>query len=327
MSGAVKIVRSSAGADSQGLSRETRSTGPVGVTIGNFDGLHVGHREVIDRLVAMVRAKEQLDQQPGTTVIVSFYPHPSVVLGRAQAIPQITPLHQKVSILKEWGVEKFLLLHFTPALARLSAAEFLDRYIIRGLGAQCAVLGPDTALGRNREGSKEFIAEYLTRAGLAVSEVSFKEELGERVSSRRIRALLEAGEVHAAQQLLGRPYALEGRVCAGAARGRAIGVPTANIRSPRQVIPRHGVYASWVRLPDGQKYPAVTNVGVRPTVSADGVVTIESHLLDYSGDLYGKRIEVGLVNKLRDERKFADVSELTAQIVKDIEKAREVFAC
>lgn len=299
---------------------------PVGVTIGNFDGLHLGHQEVISKLVSMVRQAAAGSGGQGTAVVLSFYPHPSVVLGKAPRIPQITPLHQKASILEASGVTRFVLVHFTPTLARLSAGEFLDRYILGALGATHAVLGPDTALGKNREGGKEFIAEHLSRAGVVIDTVEFKAELGERVSSRRIRALIDAGDVGAAGMLLGRPYALEGRVQKGQALGRSIGIPTANLCASDQVMPRNGVYASLVRLPNGVQCPAVTNIGVRPTVSKEDRVGIESHLLGYSGDLYGQRIEVALVERIRDERKFSGVAELTTQIAADITKAKEIFS-
>ncbi|NDC38193.1 MAG: riboflavin biosynthesis protein RibF [Proteobacteria bacterium] len=326
VSSALQILRlSAAGGSSSAQIRAALSLrGPVAVTIGNFDGLHVGHHEVISRLVSMVRLPSVAGEQSGHTVVLSFYPHPSVVLGKAQRIPQITPLHQKAAILAASGVTVFLLMRFTPALARLTAAQFLDQYVIGLLGATHAVLGPDTALGRNREGTTDFIADYLGRAGVETARVAFRQELGDRVSSRRIRSLLEAGEVRSAAQLLGRPYTLEGRVQAGEARGRTIGVPTANIRPSIQVMPRHGVYAALVRTQLAGQFAAVTNIGTRPTVSRDGRVTIESHLFDFSGDLYGQRIEVSLVERIRDEQRFETISELREQIARDMAKAKEL---
>jgi len=298
--------------------------GPVGVTIGNFDGVHTGHQEVIRQLKALVEEAAVDSAAPGRVVVISFYPHPGVVLGRAESIPLITPLRLKCSLLSEMGVTDLILLRFTPRLAKLSAAEFLDYYLLKVLRVTHAVLGPDTALGRNREGGREFIEQHLRKAGVIVESVPFREDLGARISSRRIRQLIEQGEVEQAGQLLGRSYTLIGRVIKGDSRGRLLGSPTANIAPGSQIMPGNGVYASVVRVTQGGQFPAVTNIGVRPTFGAHGV-SVESHLLGFTGDLYGQRIEVGLVAKIRDERRFASAAELSAQIKMDISRAKEIL--
>lgn len=316
MSSNLRILRDPRGWSSQ--------RGPVGVTIGNFDGVHAGHQEVIGRLKTIIDQAAASTDVPGRVVVISFYPHPSVALGRAESIPLITPLRVKCDLLRELGVTDLMLLRFTPRLAKLSAAEFLDYYFLKVLRVTHAVLGPDTALGRNREGGRDFIERHLGQAGVSVESVPFREELGARISSRRIRQLIEQGEVAHVGQLLGRAYTLSGRVRRGESRGRLIGSPTANINPAFQVMPGKGVYASVVRLPEGGQFPAVTNVGVRPTFGGGGI-SVETHLLGFTGDLYGRRIEVGLVAKIRDERKFEGAAELSAQIKLDISRAKEIL--
>ena len=293
---------------------------PVVASLGNFDGVHRGHQQLLAAL------RHERDARGGATVLLlSFYPHPVQVLRGGEPVRILTPMRQKVELLAAEGVEVFALLHFTRECAEVSAYDFVHKFLIDCLGVRALVIGPDARVGKEREGTPEFMAQAFAQRGGSVSVLPFYgSDRGGKISSGTIRALVERGEAAAAAELLGRHYILDGLVAHGDRRGSTIGVPTANLAPSQQVLPANGVYATYAEL-GGKKYPAVTNVGHRPTFGGVRVI-VETHLLDYAGeDFYGARLKVHVVSRLRGEQRFSGVQALVAQIHADMESARCVL--
>ena len=286
--------------------------------LGNLDGVHRGHQ----RLLA--EARSIADKRSVPLLTVSFYPHPAVVLGRTSELPMITSLRQKVRVLDALGVDRIALVRFTSALSQLSAEDFVGKVLLGMLNIETLVVGPDAAVGRGRTGTASVLAEIFERAGRACTTLPFLELEGERVSSRRIRSVVAAGDLATARALLGRGFALDGRVQHGAKRGQGIGFPTLNLAVNGRVLPPRGVYATRTQI-GACRYPSVTNLGVRPTF-AGTTLSAETHLLDYAGPaLYGNVIEVEFVEHIREERRFPSVQELRHQIGRDVEEARKLL--
>ncbi|MFM1846588.1 MAG: bifunctional riboflavin kinase and synthetase [Pseudomonadota bacterium] len=289
---------------------------PVVATLGNLDGVHRGHQALLERINSVRGA--------GSSVVISFYPHPGAVLGKMPQVPLLTTLRQRVDILGGYGVDLFFLIHFTRAFSKIRAGDFIDRYLIDLLDIEHLVIGPDAHVGFEREGTPEFIERHLAARGRQVTVLPFVDSGSERISSKRIRAVVAEGDVAGAAELLGRLYRVSGFVERGDQRGRLIGFRTANVALGKYAVPAFGVYATWVTL-QGRRYPAVTNIGVRPTFG--GVrPTIESHLIGYSGEeFYGEAVGVEFVSRLRPEMKFPSVVELTDQIRHDVGVAQKVL--
>ncbi len=288
-------------------------------TIGNFDGVHLGHQAVLGQLA------EKAGQLGLPTTVVTFEPHPQEWFFPDRAPPRLTRLREKLTALRRYSVDRVLVLRFDARLAAMEAAAFVERILVRGLGVRHLVVGDDFRFGRNRAGDFAFLRAMGARHGFDVVAMhSFRIE-GERVSSTRIRQALAAGDMDTAEKLLGRPYRMCGRVAHGDRRGRGIGFPTANLHLHRRASPVLGVFAVEVFGVPGEPVPGVANVGVRPTV--DGTCALlEVHLLDFAGDLYGRYVQVDFLHKLRDERRFASFEALRAQIRRDVEAARAWFA-
>lgn len=286
-------------------------------TIGNFDGIHRGHQEVIRSVVAQARARA------ATATVISFHPHPSLVLGRASEARYLYSLRQKLGLLRQVGVDELVLIHFTAEIREMSAEQFVEKVLIERLRSVHFVLGYDTRLGKGRAGDAALITEVLQRHGCSAEMIARLDDAAVVVSSRRIRSAIEQGEIDTAHALLGRRYALEGRVVKGDGRGRTIGVPTANLHIQQQLLPSAGVYAGIATVRDA-RLPAVANIGYRPTFSADtrGAPKVEVHLLANGSDVYGEKIGFELVKRLRGEQKFASVPALVQQIATDCEHAR-----
>lgn len=302
--------------------RTAPALGPAVLTIGFFDGVHLGHQRLIER--AGVLAAER----GAAAVAVTFWPHPSAILRPQAAPPLLTTLAEKLRLLGELGrLDAAVVLPFDEERSRQSPEAFLDT-----LATFCRpvalVEGPDFAMGHKRAGDLAFLRAAGERRGFTVE--TYEERVdGERVSSTRARSLLRAGEAEAATRLLGRPYSLVGEVVEGDRRGRLLGFPTANLRlDARKLLPANGVYAVRVRLPGEAHatHPAVCNIGVRPTFGGEARLIVEVHLLDAAMDLYGLELAVEVVARLRDERRFAGVDELKAQIGADAERARALLA-
>lgn len=287
------------------------------VAVGNFDGFHAGHRAVVEKAAEIGR---ELDRP---VVLMTFEPHPETYFRAALRPFRLTPVRAKVRAITTLPVDAFFVLPFNKTLAEMSAETFVDEVLINGLHAAHLVVGDDFGFGRGRAGSVGFLRKNHPELPLtAVAKV--RDAAGETVSSSRIRAFIADGKVDRAAALTGRPFEIEGRVVHGFKRGRTIGFPTINIEPADVVVPKLGVYAGLVVL-DGTDRPALVNIGTRPTVGGTNVL-LEAHILDYSGDLYGRRLRVKLVRFVRPERKFDDLQALKAQIVEDTETIKRILA-
>jgi len=289
---------------------------PSVLTIGVFDGVHMGHQALIGRVIRSARASGR------RAVVVTFYPYPYVVLGLG-APYYLTCIEEKLALFEQLGVDLSVIIEFTPETARMRAAQFVD-LLVGQLGMAELWVGQDFALGYKREGDVAFLRQAGQQAGFSVNEIGATEFGGEVVSSSRIRQALREGDVASARHYLGRPFRLAGQVVEGAHRGRTIGIPTANLSvASGKAIPAGGVYASIAHV--GQaRYKAVTNIGTRPTFD-NGASTVEAHLLDFEGDLYGQQLALDFITRLRPEQKFTGVAELVAQIRNDINHAQEIL--
>jgi len=287
-------------------------------TIGNFDGVHLGHRRLMRDLVK----RAELIQ--GTPAVVTFHPHPLQILAPNNAPRQIQTLDQKLDALEELGIGLVVIIPFTRELAQTSAREFAISILSAKLRPVEIHVGPNFAFGHRREGSFNLLKEIGAAEGFSVLKIPQVQFRGSRVSSTAVRQALLSGQVGLARRLLGRPYAMAGTIVHGDAIGAGMKLPTANLSTANELIPHYGVYVSSLRV-RGQRYPGVTNIGVRPTVaSPDGprAMAIETHLLDFSADLYGLAVELELLLYLRGERKFNDLEALAGQIRRDIARAR-----
>ena len=288
------------------------------VSVGNFDGVHRGH------LALVAATRRQADRVGGPAVVMSFDPPPHQVLFGTPPRPPLTTLADRSALLHAAGAEHVVILRTSPALLALSPEAFFEDVLVRQLGAKAIIEGYNFRFGRGRAGDTNLLRELCTNAGLAFEEVSPLELGGEAVSSSRVRSALLAGDVAGAAELLDRCYRISGTVITGAKRGRTIGFPTANLGEVPMVLPGNGVYAVRV-IVDGVQYPAAANVGPNPTFGEDAR-KIEVHLIDFAGDLYGKKLAADFVAKLRDTRPFAGVPELIEQLNRDIADARRVLA-
>ncbi len=287
------------------------------VTLGNFDGVHLGHRELF-------RAVCKRSRELGFPAIVcTFNPHPLKFLAPDKAPPLLNTLEEKRRLIAASHVDYLLEIPFTCDFAVMSPEDFIEEILIGKLHVQELVVGYDYAFGKARRGNAEFLAAYGQKAGFAVNILQPVSVAGEPYSSTRIRNLINAGDVAEASNLLGRHYNFEGRVVPGFQRGRNMGFPTANLVTDKELIPASGVYAVKVRH-NLQEFDGVINLGNRPTFS-DGKVTIEVHLLDFSGDLYGEDLRVYFVERLREERKYRSIKELSDAIADDVLQARQIL--
>jgi riboflavin kinase/FMN adenylyltransferase len=287
-------------------------------TIGNFDGVHLGHRAILEQLRTLSRAAGL----PVTVVI--FEPQPREYFAGDQAPPRLTRLRDKVALLKAQGADRILCLPFNDALRSLTARQFIERVLIEGLQVKHLVVGDDFRFGCDRSGDFTLLQAVGRERDFAVEHTRTFVLDDERVSSTRVRTLLASGNFFQAARLLGRPYGYQGRVVRDRQLGRTIGVPTANIPLTSRPLALRGVFACAARLPDGEWVAGVANIGWRPTVGADRPM-LEVHLLDREIDLYGQPLTVVPCARLRGETKFDDFSELVAQIHRDLDSARHYF--
>lgn len=291
---------------------------PTIAALGNFDGVHRGHRQVIEPIV--LSAGGQL-----VPTVVTFHPHPQEFFS-GQHRTLLTPLPEKVSCLRAIGVEQLVLLPFDRELASLAPQQFVETILVKQLQVRQVRVGQDFCFGYKRSGNSTDLQAIAAQFGISVEIVPLYTENDQRVSSSAIRQALEAGEMAAATRLLGRPYKLLGEVVSGQQLGRTIGFPTANLAVPvEKFLPRSGVYGVWVEGADITPLPGVMNLGMRPTVNGLAQ-TIEVHVLDWSGDLYGKSLTVCLEKFLRPEQKFDSLDALKRQIQRDAEQARSLLS-
>ena len=287
------------------------------VTVGNFDGLHRGHRKIVEQVLSRARALQ------GVALLITFEPHPLALLAPERAPGLLATPEQKLELLADAGLDVVLILSFTTALAALTAEEFVGEYLSRGLGAREVYVGENFNFGRGRQGNADLLVGLCDSHGIRAAKVPEVCYLGSPISSSRIRRALRSGEVELARELLGRPHSISGTVVRGAGRGADLGFPTANLTLRDQLVPQDGVYVTKVVV-EGSSHPSVTNIGSRPTF-AEGKFTIETHLLDGSGDLYDRTIEVHFLARLRPELKFESAEALVKQVRRDVERARTYF--
>lgn len=292
------------------------------VTVGNFDGLHLGHRAILE--VVVRRAKDLA----GEAVVYTFDPHPRKVLHPERAPRLLMTLEQKLEQLEEAGVDVAVVEPFTPAFARTPAEQFIREHLHARLRPVEVYVGYDFHFGRDREGSMRLLTALGPRLGFSVTIIPEVTVGDGDVNSSRIRELLGESRLEEAAAMLGRPYAVRGVVVAGDRRGRGLGFPTANLEPESEILPGAGVYVGELRFLDagepgrGERLPAVINVGTRPTFEDSGRIVAEAHLIDFEGDVYGRRVELSFRHHLRAERRFTDVEALKRQIAADVAEAR-----
>lgn len=287
-------------------------------TIGNFDGVHRGHQAILARL------RERADELGVPSCVVIFEPQPREFFGPDTAPARLTRLRDKLALFKAAGVDRVLCLSFNRRLRELSAAEFVHAILVEGLGVQHLEVGDDFRFGCDRAGDFAFLQQAAVVEGFTLEAASTVEIDGLRVSSTRVRESLAAADFGLAERLLGRPFQISGRVLHGQKLARQFGTPTANVQLKRRRVPLTGVYLVSVEL-DGKPWPGVANIGVRPTVQGDGNAHLEVHLLDFVGDIYGRRLTVAFHQKLRDEQRFASLEALKTAIHADVAAARALW--
>ena len=292
------------------------------ITIGNFDGIHIGHQALFHEVI------EKADTIGGTSIVMTFDPHPVRVLKQNGHLPLITLNEQKIELIENSGIDVLICIQFNKAFAAISAKEFVEDLLLKCIGMKAIVVGKDYTFGRNREGNLELLqtfADNLEFEVIVADWVQTSKGLPDRISSTRTRELVMAGEVADAKKLLGRYYQIRGVVTTGRNRGgKLLGFPTANITLHDELCPKNGVYAVTVDCME-KKYQGVANIGYSPTFD-DGLFSVEVHILDFNENIYGKKIRVNFVQRIRDEIKFSDITELSDAIRKDIEKARKILS-
>ncbi|MFN0141309.1 MAG: bifunctional riboflavin kinase/FAD synthetase [Pyrinomonadaceae bacterium] len=291
---------------------------PTVLTLGVFDGLHIGHQRIMQRVV------ERAKFVNAVPTAITFDPHPRAVLHPESAPPLLQTLDQRLANLDVLGIEQTIVIKFDNEFASSAAEEFLNDIVRDRLHAKEVYLGKGFAFGKNRGGNIELLQRLGAELGFVAHEVEEVQLRGARVSSSAIRELLAAGRVNVARRMLGRPYGVEGVIIRGLRRGHTIGFPTANLKPHNRVIPRYGVYAT-ATLIDGTWRRSITNIGVRPTFETEAEPSIESYIFDFDGDLYGDVLRVRFLHRIRDERKFNGIDELKAQIERDTGVARNYF--
>jgi riboflavin kinase / FMN adenylyltransferase len=291
---------------------------PTIITMGVFDGLHLGHQLIMRTVI------ERAHSTGFISTVITFSPHPRAVLHPETAPPLLQTFEQKKEGMGIVGIDQLIVLEFNLELAAMTAEEFTREILCNKLQAREIHLGKGFAFGRGREGNIDKLREFSERYGFLAEEVPEVLLRGRRISSTVIRRLIRAGRMNLARRMLGRPYGVEGRIIEGRRVGRELSFPTANLIPENSVLPADGVYVT-LALIDGRWRRSVSNVGVRPTLTSAGERLIECHLLDFSGDLYGKSMRLRFLHRLRDEKKFASINELKAQIAYDSQRARHYF--
>ena len=286
------------------------------LTIGTFDGVHIGHQKIIERL------NEIKNMSSERSVILTFYPHPRRVLDHSNDIKMLTTLEEKIQLLEKFGLDDLIIEPFTREFSRLTALEFVRNILVRQLHLKRLVIGYDHHFGKNREGNFDQLSEFGELYGFKVEKITAQEIENVSVSSTKIRKAIENGDMLTANKYLGYNYLLSGNIVKGQGLGRKIKYPTINLEigEDYKLIPKKGVYVVQTEL-DGAYRFGIMNIGFRPTVGGTGQ-TIEVHLLDYEGDLYGSRQQIEVLHRLREEQKFESVEELAQQISIDEESAR-----
>lgn len=292
--------------------------GPCVATIGKYDGMHLGHQRILDVLL------EQAQRHGMPSVVILSEPQPDEFFAPLTSPPRLNHFQDKVDFLAGYGVDAVLRLRFDAQVSQIPAGQFVDDFLLKRLGVSTLVIGDDFRFGKNRQGDHALLQQMAVQRGFEVISVAPCCSGAERVSSTLIRQYLQSGDCARVAELLGRPYSIGGEVVLGRQLGSQLGVPTANVGLLTRSLPMTGVFAVHVEW-NNRIYPGVANIGYKPTVSDERVPSLEVHLLDFDQDLYGDRIRVDFLYKLRDEMKFSGLDQLKQQIALDIAQAREVL--
>ena len=289
---------------------------PVALTIGNFDGVHLGHQAMLAQVVMEARRRRLM------SCVLSFEPHPREFFSPQSAPTRLASLREKCELLGSNGIERLHVQRFTRRFAAMSPESFVGEYLGRGLKARWLLIGDDFRFGAKRAGDAAMLRELAARHQIEVAAMPSVTRAGQRVSSSAVRQALQAGDLATAEALLGRPYSITGRVVHGDKLGRELGFATANLQLRHNRPPLTGIYAVRVHGAAEAALPGVASLGVRPTVTSSGRAVLEVHLFDFSEDLYGRHLRVEFLHKIRDEEKYSDLETLRAQIARDCEAAK-----
>lgn len=295
----------------------SRPRSPI-LTVGNFDGVHLGHQTIFHRVA------ERADAVDGTSIAFTFEPHPLKILDPGRCPPRLTTANQKLDLIAQCGLDAAICIDFTREFSRKSPEEFVKEFLCERLGVSEILVGEGFAFGRDRTGSIDTLRRMARECGFQVTVVPPVISGSTRVSSSLVRRLVQEGEVEAVAPLLNRFYTFVGRVERGANRGASLGFPTANLIPGDQLLPKRGVYAAVLGWHD-MELRGVVNVGVAPTFAGERLL-VEAHLFDFHRDLYGESLDVGFVKRLRDEQKFSSAEALATRIHRDVEEAQNLFS-
>lgn len=290
------------------------------VTTGTFDGVHVGHKTIIDRLIGIAA------KHGGETVLITFHPHPRLVLQKDADLKLLSTIDERIDLLSQAGVDHLIIIPFDKAFSRLTSLDFVRKILINSVGTKRLVIGYDHHFGRNREGTFQHLLEYGPMYGFDVEEIPALEVNDVNVSSTKIRIALQNGEVSKASDFLGQPYAICGKVVKGNQIGRSIGFPTANIKifEPYKLIPKEGVYA--VNVIHGENsFAGMLNIGRRPTLGGDNALSIEVNIFDFDKWIYGEELKLEIIKRVRNEISFNDVNELKLQLEQDLIDCKKIL--
>lgn len=295
------------------------AAGPAAITIGNFDGVHLGH------LAMLAELKRAADRLGVPACVLTFEPHPREFFAPDQAPVRLTSMREKLELLAASGVDRVHICRFNYRFAQTAAEDFIERILVHGLGARWVLAGDDFRFGARRAGDPVMLKQAAGRLGFEVAALASIMLDGERVSSTAVRNALAAGKLARAEHLLGRPYSISGRVVRGDGLGRKLGFPTANVMMKHNRPPLNGIFAVRLHGAAQAALAGVASLGVRPTVKQGGAPVLEVHALDFDGDLYRRHVRVEFLHKFRDEEKYADLATLTRRIALDVENARAYF--
>lgn len=290
------------------------------VTIGMFDGVHAGHRSILQKI------NTEKEKYNGESVLLTFWPHPRIFFGKAEGLQLLTSVDEKLELLEQTGLDACIVLPFSKEFAQLTPTEYITNILHNGIKAKKVIVGYDHKYGNNGSGTFEFLQTMATKFHFEVEQIQAYSLDTENISSTKIRNAIAEGNIQKANRFLCYNYFLSGTVVHGAEIGRTIGFPTANLQLnfPYKQIPQYGVYAAYVQL-EGEKYKAVINIGNNPTINANLPMSIEIHLLNFNGDIYGKQLRVQFIDTIRGEQRFTSLAELQSAIAKDIESAKQLL--
>ncbi len=302
----------------------TRVQSPVALSIGNFDGIHLGHQALLARLIGAAH------QRHLPAAVMTFEPHPREFFAPDSAPARLTSLREKLELLCAAGVDQVYVCRFDDAFSQISADDFVCCILHERLAVRWLLVGDDFRFGAKRTGSYELLSHHAGQLNFELAAMSSVQINGKRVSSSLVREALAAGDMTLAKTYLGRSYSMSGRVVQGDRLGRKLGFPTANVHIKHNHPPVGGIFAVKLRVgdkepADGREFPAVASLGTRPTVAASGDLKLEVHVFNFSGDLYGRHVRVEFLHKIRDEARYSDLATLSAQIARDAQDARRFF--